>query len=467
MYISFDFFYSIPRRFLAIGAGVAIVGLLFTVAVLAVRADEPLTLTTEVHLGTHASTTSAAIGTLVHANVLVASSTGPTPEGTVDFHLFPNTSCSGTSTIESAVPLIAGVAESSATSTFTTGLSYLVHYNGQGETYPAMDGSCTSVIATAPNTTLTTALSSTTIMVESSVNDTAILGNATASAGGTVNYTVFSNAACTLNARSAGEKTVTNGIVPNSDSLQFNIAGTFYWQAVYSGDAVNAPATSTCTSEILTVLATSTPQGTITVDKVTIPGSATTTFHFNVTGSGYSSFDLTDQAVPNNQSLTPGNYTISEQGLPGWKLTAATCSKNGASTTTYTPGSSLALADGDTVSCTFVNTEATSTPKVGKGHKHDCDRAEDHDDDTTCSCDFSFFDHDNGKHKGWFKNGKLDEKLEKMWEQLGKKEDQLEKLRERTEERVLRQEEKIDELRARLSSRFGLDDDDDDDENDD
>ena len=46
---------------------------------------------------------------------------------------------------------------------------------------------------------------------------------------------------------------VTNGIVPDSNTLQFNSAGTFYWQASYSGDANNKAAKSVCTSETLVV----------------------------------------------------------------------------------------------------------------------------------------------------------------------------------------------------------------------
>jgi N-acetylneuraminic acid mutarotase len=44
-----------------------------------------------------------------------------------------------------------------------------------------------------------------------------------------------------------------NGVVPDSDALSFSTAGTYYWQAVYSGDGKNNGATSTCTSEKLTV----------------------------------------------------------------------------------------------------------------------------------------------------------------------------------------------------------------------
>ena len=51
----------------------------------------------------------------------------------------------------------------------------------------------------------------------------------------------------------AGIKPVVDGAVGPSDAVVFPDAGTFYWQAAYSGDANNAPATSTCTDEVLTV----------------------------------------------------------------------------------------------------------------------------------------------------------------------------------------------------------------------
>ena len=66
-------------------------------------------------------------------------------------------------------------------------------------------------------------------------------------------YTVYSDNQCSLGARGAGTKTVTAGIVPNSNPITFNTAGTWYWQAVYSGDAMNTAATSTCRSETLLI----------------------------------------------------------------------------------------------------------------------------------------------------------------------------------------------------------------------
>jgi uncharacterized repeat protein (TIGR01451 family) len=46
---------------------------------------------------------------------------------------------------------------------------------------------------------------------------------------------------------------VTNGKVPDSNGIQFNTPGTYYWQAVYTGDANNNGATSKCTEEQLVI----------------------------------------------------------------------------------------------------------------------------------------------------------------------------------------------------------------------
>jgi hypothetical protein len=100
---------------------------------------------------------------------------------------------------------------------------------------------------------IATTLSASTGSIGDTVHDSATLTGATADAGGTVTYTVYTDNACSLGARDAGTKTVTNGSVPDSDGLQFNSAGTFYWQAVYSGDSNNSGATSACTSEQLVI----------------------------------------------------------------------------------------------------------------------------------------------------------------------------------------------------------------------
>src|SRR5207253_501830 len=113
---------------------------------------------------------------------------------------------------------------------------------------------------------------------------------------GSVTYTVYSDNACSANARDAGTKSVTNGVVPDSNALEFNVAGDFYWQAVYSGDANNVTATSTCTEEHLVV----TPKH---------PSIATTLSDSSVTvgGSVHDSATLTDVTADAGGTVT---YTV-------------------------------------------------------------------------------------------------------------------------------------------------------------
>ena len=90
--------------------------------------------------------------------------------------------------------------------------------------------------------------------------------------------------------------------------------------------------------------------GHIIIDKVTLPSGSTQSFDFTTTGSGYNNFSLTDSATPNDQILNPGTYSVSETALTGWDKTSATCSDG-------SPISAISLSAGETVTCTFVNTQ--------------------------------------------------------------------------------------------------------------
>jgi hypothetical protein len=86
------------------------------------------------------------------------------------------------------------------------------------------------------------------------VTDSATLTGANSgTAGGTVAYKLFSDSACTALIQAAGTKTVTNGAVPNSDPVTLSSPPVIYWQASYSGDALNNPSTSPCGSETETI----------------------------------------------------------------------------------------------------------------------------------------------------------------------------------------------------------------------
>ena len=63
-------------------------------------------------------------------------------------------------------------------------------------------------------------------------------------------------------------------------------------------------------------------------------------------------FGLTDAAAPNDSGfLDPGTYSVSETVPAGWDLTSATCSDG-------SNPASINLAAGETVTCTFTNTQA-------------------------------------------------------------------------------------------------------------
>jgi hypothetical protein len=101
-------------------------------------------------------------------------------------------------------------------------------------------------------TKITTSLNEPRVDTGQHVHDSATLSGQTPDAGGTVTYSVYTNSNCSAGGRAAGKVTVTKGKVPNSNSLGFT-PGTYYWQAVYSGDAKNSGSSSACGSEILTV----------------------------------------------------------------------------------------------------------------------------------------------------------------------------------------------------------------------
>ena len=101
--------------------------------------------------------------------------------------------------------------------------------------------------------TISTKLSATSISTGDSVSDSATLAGNSSNASGTVTYSVYSDSNCSTKFADGGTVNVTNGSVPNSNPVAFPNAGTFFWQASYSGDGTNAPAVSPCQSEQVVV----------------------------------------------------------------------------------------------------------------------------------------------------------------------------------------------------------------------
>ncbi len=163
---------------------------------------------------------------------------------------------------------------------------------------------------------IATNLSATTTPVNTPVHDSSTLTGSTANAGGSVTYSVFAGNSCTGTTTFTSTKTVTNAVVPNSDNFTPTQAGTYNWQAVYSGDANNNAATSTCLTETLVVTqrtptVTTQIQNTNNVDitnSTTTPGAMVHDVAM-VTGSGPTPTGTVDFNIFNNSTCsgTSGN----------------------------------------------------------------------------------------------------------------------------------------------------------------
>ena len=90
--------------------------------------------------------------------------------------------------------------------------------------------------------------------------------------------------------------------------------------------------------------------GTIIVEKQTLPDGSSQSFVFTTSyGPGFS---LSDGQSNTSAPLAAGTYSVSETAVSGWDV-SATCSDS-------SPPSSISLASGETVTCTFTNTQRGS-----------------------------------------------------------------------------------------------------------
>jgi hypothetical protein len=111
-----------------------------------------------------------------------------------------------------------------------------------------------------------------------------------------------------------------------------------------TGITVTAGQTVTCTFK-------NQAQGKIVVKKVTDPASDTTT-QFTFNPSYGASFQLAGGGSSTSGYLAPGpGYTATESPAPGWDLTRAACDNGN------DPTAGITVTAGQTVTCTFTNTE--------------------------------------------------------------------------------------------------------------
>ena len=145
--------------------------------------------------------------------------------------------------------------------------------SGDSFNQPAASGCSDEHLIVKAKPVITTSLSTISASIGDPVHDKSQLFGATAGAGGTVTNSVYTDTSCWQNARDARTVSVTNGSVADSSALAFASAGTYDWQAVYSGDTYDNGATSPCTDEKLIVNPNTT--GTTTAPSV-LPNDAAT-----------------------------------------------------------------------------------------------------------------------------------------------------------------------------------------------
>jgi len=228
--------------------------------------------------GHHAATPlTFASGTAVIDSATLSGTNASTATGTVTYDVYSDSTCTGSPTTSGGtVTVTAGSIPSSNPVSVTTPGTYYwqASYSGDGANAPSMStcGSEVETVTPAP-TRLTTMLlgggsfdggwcwwvgDAIKVFSGTSVTDSATLnGPGVASAGGTVTYTVYSDPWRQTVAADGGTFPVTNGSVPNSNPVTLTTPGTYFWQATYSGDTLNAPSSSSWGSE--TEIVTSVP----------------------------------------------------------------------------------------------------------------------------------------------------------------------------------------------------------------
>jgi uncharacterized repeat protein (TIGR01451 family) len=298
--------------------------------------------------------TSVAIGSTVHDSGLVSEDTaaespppinpGPVPTGSVSIKFFQGGTCDGTvldtgsATLDSTGAFNAtGMPE---TLTAAGQYSFQATYGGDG-TYSAAPASGCEPLTVVPNSPeISTELSSSSVSHGTAVHDSATLSGATSDAGGTVTYSVYSDDECGDKVADGGTVDVSDGLVPNSNDVTLP-AGTYFWQASYSGDANNRPALSGCTDEELVVA----PVVDLSITKSGSPATQVLTASSTITWT---------MVVTNNGPDTDTGVKVSDP-MPGGNTYVSSSTTQG----TCTGGAILncdlgTMADGATVTITLV-----------------------------------------------------------------------------------------------------------------
>jgi hypothetical protein len=268
------------------------------------------------------------VGSLTVGNSapLVASLSGITGNagGTVMYNVYSSANCQGATITVLTVTVTNGIVPSSGRVTFISAgtNSWNAVYSGDANNGHATS-LCGTVTVNKATPTVSATLSANVITKGGAASGSATLTGSFV-AGGTLTYNEFSSGDCTGTANVVSTVTVTNNVVPSSSSTTFPTDGRFSWNAIYSGDSNNSPATSSC--KVITVTAP---------PLLTIPGPQSVNSGSNIR------FTVTASDPSWN------NITLTATGLPAGASFPVTQSFIGSTSSTFswTPSDSQGSAD--------------------------------------------------------------------------------------------------------------------------
>ncbi len=146
-----------------------------------------------------------------------------------------------------------------------------------------------------------------------------------------------------------GEQHDSGALVPGTYSVSEIVPSGWDQTGASCDDGSKVDAIDLAAGETVTCIFTNTQRGHIIVVKQTLPDGSSQSFEFDPSWSS-SNFNLKDGEQHDSGALEPGNYAVSESVLTGWDLTSAGCDDG-------STVASIDLGPGETVTCTFVNTQ--------------------------------------------------------------------------------------------------------------
>lgn len=214
---------------------------------------------TFIHNPNHDVVTTVNAGATVHDQAIVSGILGFVPGGTVDFTFYQNGTCDSTGAAAGTnIAVNGGIAHPSDSEGPLAGGSYSfkAHYDGDAN-YLVAEAECEPLTVNKLTPGLTTTPSPTSGTVGVMLNDSAALTGGF-NPTGTITFKLFSPNDTTCSGTPAFTNVVTvngAGTYNTSSGFASNVAGTWRWVAVYSGDVSNNSVSGGCNDEQVTIVA--------------------------------------------------------------------------------------------------------------------------------------------------------------------------------------------------------------------